>query len=131
MDKLSGYIEVELGGELRPLKFGMGAWQIISQERGKPIEELFTGLGYMDFIALTTWAALRCAYVCEYTKVEPPKDIIVVFDWLGDCDVETYKQIGKAFGDSKMIGETMREYMAKHQINTEDSTLKKKKPLKK
>ena len=131
MDKLSGYIEVELGGELRPLKFGMGAWKLIAEERGKPLEELFSGLDDFEFISMVTFAGLKFAALADYTDLPAPKNVYVVYDWLNDAPPEIYKQIGKAFADSKIVGQTMRDYMAKQQGNTDNSTVKKKTPLKK
>ena len=42
MDKLSGYIEIEMGGKVRPIKFGMGAWKILRDTTGIELDQLGT-----------------------------------------------------------------------------------------
>jgi len=128
MNKLDGYTEVMLGGELRPIKFGMGAWKLIADERQKPMAELFAGMDEIEFIATITYAGLKFACLAGYTELQPPESIHYVYDWLDEANTETYETIGKCFAESRIMGQTMKDYIANVQAG---EAVKKKKPLKK
>lgn len=130
MDKMSGYAEIELGGELRPIKFGMGAWQIIADERGKELAHMFDGLNEFSYISWLAYGGLKFAALAGYTDLKPPVSVHQAMDWLNDAGPETYAAIGKCFAESKVGGQTMRDFIAKQTAEGEPSE-KKKKPLKK
>lgn len=113
MNKHSGYCEVKIGGEIRPIKFGMGAWSIIATERDKAISQMFEGLDEMSFIAWLTYAGAKHAYLAGYTTVQPPKSVHEVFDWIEECDDGVLSEIGSAFAETKnRQGKTMRDIIA-------------------
>jgi hypothetical protein len=129
MDKLSGYTEVQLGDELRPIKFGMGAWQIIAEERGKELAKMFDGLNEYSYISWLAYGGMKFAALAGYTDLKPPISVHQVMDWLDKATPEIYAAIGKCFADSKVGGQTMREFIEKQTAGSDPSE-KKKKPLK-
>lgn len=126
MDKLSGYTEINLGGELRALKFGMGAWAIIAEERQKTLEEMFNGLSEFSFIGWVAYAGLKFAALAGYTDKEPPASVYVVLDWLDSADAETMAKIGKTFANSRTLGHTMQSYVDKMQSDGGELPKKKR-----
>ena len=123
MNKLSGYCEVQLGEKLRPLKFGMGAWSIIATERNKALQDLFTGLNELEFIAWIAYGGMKQAALAGYTELKPPISVNQVMDWLEDADSDTMALIGKTFADSKIHGKTVKDL-----LNNIEDDKKKAKP---
>jgi len=113
MDKLNGYIVVELGGEPRPIKFGMGALALIAEERGKPIQQIFDGLNEFSFVGWITYGGIKFACLSGYSELKPPANVYVVMDWLNKAEPENFAAIGKCFAESRSVGETMKSYMDK------------------
>lgn len=92
------------------MKWGMGAWKIMSNETGKSIDKLFDGLDEYEFAALITYAGLK--YAALAMNLEVPNNIYQVQQWLDDGNADLFSKIGRAFADSKFMGKTMREYIA-------------------
>jgi len=86
MDKLSGYIEAEIGGEVRPIKFGMGAWKIFTGITGKSLDEMGS-INWIEFSGYIIFAGLKQAALVSGKPVDfnPEK----VFDWLDELSEET------------------------------------------
>jgi len=120
MDKLSGYIECEIGGEVRPIKFGMGAWKIFTQITGKSLDEMGS-INWIEFSGYIIYAGLKQAALVENKPIDfvPEK----VFDWLDVIDDETYKLIMRTLAESKVLGRTFKDMM---KSQAEPETVKKK-----
>lgn len=109
MDKHSGYCVIIVNKVHYPVKFGMGAWAIIAQERGKPMEELFTGLSETEFIAWITYGGIKHAALAGYTKNKPPENIHYIYELMDNLTDKQMRLLGKTFAQSKVIGRTMKE----------------------
>ncbi len=126
MDKLSGYIECEIGGEVRPIKFGMGAWVIVCEEREKNLRTMFDGLSEFAMIGWVIYAGVKFACLAGYSNQKPPENVYVVLDLISDIDTATLESITKTFMSSKISGKTMQEYV-KMAADADDSDKKKAK----
>lgn len=120
MDKLSGYIEAEIGGEIRPIKFGMGAWKIFTEITGKSLDDM-GNINWIEFSGYIIYSGLKQAALANGKPIDfnPEK----VFDWLDETSDETYKEIMRTLAESKVLGRTFRD-MVKSQ--PEPETVKKK-----
>ena len=127
MDKLSGYIECEIGGMQRPIKFGMGAWVIVCEERGKTLKTMFNGLDEFSMIGWIIYAGIKFACLAGYSDEQPPKNVYVALDWVGDLSAETIKVITDTFMGSQISGKTMQEYVKIAAEASEDDKKKVKK----
>lgn len=127
MDRLNGYTEVTLNGQTYAIKFGMGAWAIIAEERGKALEDMFDGLNDFSFIAWIAYAGMKFAKLAGYTD-NAPDSVYQVMDLLNDADEDTMKQIGQTFRDSRTVGKTMADYIAKMQGGDTDNKKKRSSP---
>lgn len=120
MDKLSGYIECEIGGKLRPVKFGMGAWKIFTEITGKSLDQMGS-INWIEFSGYIIYAGLKQAALVNGDPVDftPEK----VFDWLDEIEDETYKSIMRTLAESKVLGRTFKDMV---QAQSEPETVKKK-----
>lgn len=114
MDKLNGYTEITLNGQTYAIKFGMGAWSIIAEERNKALEDMFDGLNDFSFIAWIAYAGMKFAKLAGYTD-NAPDSVYQVMDLLNDADEDTMKLIGQTFRASRTVGKTMSDYIGKMQ----------------
>lgn len=132
MNKVSGYCEVNLGGKVRPIKFGMGAWSIIADERNLPLADITKGLNELSFVAWITYAGCKYACLAGYSDLPAPKSIYEVQDWFDDAEPEVMKIIGQTFAKSRTNGKTISDIIAKVSDNEpEPDPQKKKKPSRK
>lgn len=127
MDKLNGYTETTLNGQTYAIKFGMGAWAIIAEERGKALEDMFEGLNDFSFIAWVAYGGMKFAKLAGYTD-HAPDNVYHVMDLLNDADEAIMKQIGQTFRDSRTVGKTMSDYIAKMQGGDTDNKKKRSSP---
>ncbi len=109
MDKLSGYIECEIGGMQRPIKFGMGAWKIFTDVTGKSLDQM-GGINWIEFSGAIIYAGLMQAALVSGRD----RDFIIndVYDWLDDMPDETYKSIMATLAESKVLGKTFKDMIA-------------------
>jgi len=122
MNKLSGYIEAEIGGEIRPLKFGMGAWEIFVEITGIQLVDVgeLAQSNPMKFSASIIYAGLKQAALAQDKSFDyNPR---VIYDWIDELDQSIYNEIMQAVGKSKVIGKTMVEH-----LQGSDTTPSKKK----
>lgn len=108
MDKLSGYIECEIGGMQRPIKFGMGAWKIFTEATGKRLDQMGE-INWIEFSGAIIYAGLMQAALVSGR--ERDFNLNQVYDWLDDMPDETYKAIMKTLAESKVLGRTFKEML--------------------
>jgi len=109
MDKLSGYIEVEMGGKVRPIKFGMGAWKIFTEVTGLPLDRL----GEVDtvtFPAAIIYAGAKQAALANNEAVD--FNLANVYDWIDEMPQDTFNSIAKCLSESKTMGRTFKDIVA-------------------
>ncbi len=124
MDKLSGYIECEIGGMLRPIKFGMGAWKIFTDVTGKSLDQMGE-INWIEFSGAIIYSGLMQAALVSGRD----RGFIIndVYDWLDDMPDETYKAIMATLAESKVLGRTFKDMIAGQA--TEPDKKKAKQPL--
>ena len=98
---MRGLVEIEIGGQKRPLKFGTNASAILGQELGLSYEALqqrFGGDGLKDVSLMDMrafiWAALVAGH--QSKRIEVDFDITDVGDWLDETDIKTLDAAFKA-----------------------------------
>lgn len=109
MDKLSGYIEVEMGGKVRPIKFGMGAWKIFTEVTGLPLDRL----GEVDtvtFPAAIIYAGCKQAALGLNEPID--FNLANVYDWIDVMPQERFNEIAKTLSESKVMGRTFKDIVA-------------------
>ena len=111
MNKVSGYIELTINGEVYPVKFGMGAWDIISKGLDKPIAEMFVGLQEHEFLAWLIFGGLNYANRAGYDNGKSISSHYEAFDLLDNMDAEQMKQLAQAFMESKILGQTIADHI--------------------
>jgi len=111
MNKASGYIELTINGEVYPVKFGMGAWDIISKGIGKPVSSMFTGIEEHEFLAWLIYGGLNYAHRAGYDNSKSIGSHYEAFDLLDEMDSEQMKQLAQVFLESKILGQTMGDYI--------------------
>ena len=121
MDKLSGYIECEIGGEVRPIKFGMGAWKIFTEVTGKSLDRM-GDFNWIEFSGAIIYAGLLQAALSA--DKEHDFNVNQVYDWLDDMPDETYKAIMKTLADSRVLGRTFKEMIAGQQSEPDKKKVK-------
>jgi len=126
MDKLSGYIECEIGGMLRPIKFGMGAWKIFTDTTGKQLDQMGE-INWIEFSGAIIYAGLTQAALVSGRAMD--FNINQVYDWLDDMPDETYKSIMATLAESRVLGQTFKEMIAATQTEAEPDKKKVKKHL--
>ena len=109
MDKNAGYMEANLGGQIRPLKFGMGAWKIISEQTGLSLDKMGE-IPPSDFPALIIFAGAKQAALADNKQVD--FNINNVYDWLDEITPELLEQIIKCLGESKLMGRTFNDFLS-------------------
>ena len=120
MDKISGYIECEIGGQIRPIKFGMGAWKIFTEITGKSLDEMGS-INWMEFSGSIIFAGLKQAALVNSTPIDFNE--AEVMNWLDEINDETYKSIMRTLAESKVLGRTFKDMV---QAQSEPETVKKK-----
>ena len=110
MNKVSGYIELTINGEVYPVKFGMGAWKIISGVTGKPITQMLIGLPDEEILALILFGGINHAYKAEYKNAKQLGNLHNAYDLTDEMTSEQMKQLAQAFLESKQLGQTMADY---------------------
>lgn len=126
---MDGYLELEIGGALRPMKLGMGAWEIICTERNTTTQSMLKGLNEFSFIGWIAYSGLKFAYLAGLTELSPPKSFHETMLWIEKLDGKTMSKIGETFAKSTILGQTMKEYL--DSMNQDDDKKKVKNPLKK
>lgn len=124
MNKVSGYIELTINEEVYPVKFGMGAWHIISKELGKPISEMFTNIDENEFVASLLFGGVNYAHKAGYEGAKPISSLYEAFDLLDNMNSEQLKQLAQTFLESRVMGQTMTDYI---KAASEQTEKKKKK----
>lgn len=112
MNKLSGYCEVTIAGQLYRIKFGMGAWSIIARERDKTLKEMFAGLSELEFFAWLVYGGINYAALAGYGG-EPLPNLMHAFDLIDEMTNKDQKLIGETFANSQINGKTIKEYLSK------------------
>lgn len=123
MDKLSGYIECEIGGKLRPIKFGMGAWKIFTDTTGKQLDQM-GDINWIEFSGAIIYAGLMQAALVSGRSMD--FNINQVYDWLDDMPDETYKSIMATLAESRVLGRTFKDMIAATQTENEPDKKKVK-----
>jgi len=126
-NKLSGYIEVEIGGKVRPIKFGMGAWKIFTDATGKQLDNIGE-INWIEFSGAIIYAGLMQAALVSGRARD--FSIELVYDWLDELPDESYKAIMKTLADSRVLGRTFKDLLKTQQADEPDKK-KVKKPLQK
>jgi hypothetical protein len=126
MDKLSGYIECQIGGMIRPIKFGMGAWKIFTQVTGKSLDEM-SDINWLEFSGAIIYAGLMQAALTTGRD----RDFVIenVYDWLDEMPDETYKAIMATLAESKVLGRTFADIIKSQQPDEATAPEKKKATL--
>lgn len=123
MDKLSGYIEVEIGGMQRPIKFGMGAWKIFTEVTGKSLDQMGE-INWIEFSGVIIYAGLMQAALVSGRE----RDFTLnhVYDWLDEMPDETYKAIMATLAESKVLGRTFKDMIAGQETEPDKKKVNRK-----
>lgn len=109
MDKVSGYIEVDMGGKVRPIKFGMGAWKIFTEVTGLPLDKLGE-VDAMTFPVAIIYAGCKQAALSKNEPVDFNQ--ANVCDWIDEMPQETFNEISRTLAESKILGRTFKDIIA-------------------
>lgn len=109
MEKFSGYMEVELGGKIRPLKFGMGAWKIFTEVTELPLEKLGE-VDMMSFPAIIIYAGAKQAALAKNKEID--FNLAMVYDWIDEISEDTFRDISKCLASSKIMGRTFKDIVS-------------------
>jgi len=110
MNKVSGYIELTINGECYPIKFGWGAWDLISKGLGKPISSMFIGMGEHEIMAWMIYGGLNYAHRAGYDNSKSIGSHYEAFELLDEMDSEQMNKLVNVFLESKVLGQTMGDY---------------------
>ena len=110
-DKIKGFLTVQFGDTLLPIKFGINAMCLLTDLLGNN----YANASHVTFLRAVTWAGLVCGG--EYKNQPFNKDIFQVGDMLDNVTNEVKEQIIQAFIDSQAIDDSK---------NIDDENLKKK-----
>lgn len=110
MDKTVGYIEVEIGGRVRPLKFGMGAWRFVSEVTGLPMNK-FDEIDPLILPVYLIYGGAKHAALCQNEPVD--FNAHDVFDWVDSMPQQTLSDIMQCVMTSKLLGNTFNALSAK------------------
>lgn len=90
MDKFTGYIEIEAGGKVRPLKFSVGCWLMLAEKtKMSSLNELFEkSSSYIH-------EAIYCAAIVGYRTARMPIDFTEddVFIWVDELGLEKINEV--------------------------------------
>lgn len=82
-------IQINMGGQLRPLKFGMSALYAYEKRTGRNAEQDFSkqtsGAGGITLLVDIAYSGLECGYRTQ--KKEIDFDEFTVADWIGEPGV--------------------------------------------
>jgi hypothetical protein len=124
MNPLSGYIELELAGEVLPFKFGSNAWSLFCEKRKLEFHEIFKSgvfgkfgtdpAGKETYESTPDMFALQDIYFFAYVTAIRMKKEIQKFNFeefigLLDDTPEAMIKLQKVLFESKMMGYTFKE----------------------
>ena len=124
MNNLSGFIRIEIGGKVRPIKFGMGAWKYFTEVTGVQLADL-ANVDAITFGASIVYGGLKQAALADNEPVD--FNINNVYDWLDEMPQDDYSKIMTTLLESKVLGNTFKSFI-EGQPNNSDSNKKKVKP---
>jgi len=113
LNKNSGYCELTVGETTYPIKFGMGAWAIIAEERNSPMDKVFEGLSELQFVAWIVYGGINHACLAGYSDSKPLSSIHVAYDLIEELTGEQMGLVGKTFAATKVNGQTMKDIIDK------------------
>lgn len=106
MNSLSGYVEKELGGKVRGIKFGINAWAIFCDLQKCKLSEVGDRMqaasGFRDLV----YSGL--AANCRSKKIDLDFDQYDVGDWMDDLKESDIEEIMGALDKSKGNDQSLR-----------------------
>lgn len=95
MNIFRGQTEVEIGGKKRLVKFGINALALISEETGKDLDQLDSGIGSIRDLV---WGGLASGCLKKGEKVDfTPYD---VGDWIEEMPQAEFDKITRVINES-------------------------------
>lgn len=113
----SGYINIEIGGKPRGLKFGLNAWIEFNKLTGLDVSDLqdaFIGIKGMGSIRALVYAGLKC--VCDIKGEALDFNEAQVGEWLDEMSQESIAEIINAVMDSQLLGVKLNEQGVKKKV---------------
>ena len=103
MNRLSGYCEVELGGEKRAFKFGMNAFALACEISKQSLDEFLASMGTNALsIRYLIWAGASAN--CRSQGIDEDFNLYNVGDWLDEISSENLAVLMDTIAKSQILG---------------------------